>query len=181
MYKSNHSGLQMALDVAETHGIMSTTRMNCLVLRNAQTWSEVLSWQLCCPQWNFLHPRLPQDLSHLPFATWYISFGVNFNYPLSIFCLLYFFPGCSHQAVTRSEINDRPLFIYSFLKKSIFSWTVLSLLALLVRILWKAAAVFQEPSSRYYVIFFQGDSWGRAAVRLLQLGWGFIDVALEEE
>jgi len=40
MYKSNLSGLQMALDVAETHGTTFTTRMNCVVLRSAQTFSE---------------------------------------------------------------------------------------------------------------------------------------------
>ena len=73
------------------------------------------------------------------------------------------------------------LYSIIFFFKSIFSWTVLSLLALLVRILWKAAAMFQEPKSRYNVIFFQGDSWGRAAVRLLQLGGGIVDIALEKE
>ena len=68
----------------------------------------------------------------------------------------------------------------SVLKISIFNWTVLSLLTLLMWVLWKAAAVFQEPSSRY-VIFFQGDSWGKAAVRLLQLGGGIVVIALEKE
>lgn len=61
------------------------------------------------------------------------------------------FSGCSQEAVT-SEIDDHPLFIYYFFKNQFLAGS--SLLKLLVWILWKAAAVFQEPNSRYDVIFF---------------------------
>lgn len=185
MYKSNWSDLQLALGVAEAQGVTSTARMNCLGLRSAQTFSEgwvlLLPWWVCCSHWSFQHGCLPWDFSNLPFATWYISFSVNINYPLSTPCLLYFFPGCSHQALTMRKINDQTLLIYYWKKNRIFNCTVLSLLALLVWFLWKAAAEFQEPKSRYYVLFFQGDLWGRATVRLLQLGGGIVDTALEEE
>lgn len=67
MCKSNQSGLQLPSDVAETRGILSKTRVNYLVLRSARTFSEgsalLLSWQLCCAQWNILRAHLPQDLS----------------------------------------------------------------------------------------------------------------------
>lgn len=88
------------------------------------------------------------------------------------------FPECTHKSVTRREINNHPPFTYPLETTNIFSW--------IFSLCWQvwcapAAAVFQEQKSRYFVIFFQGDSWERAAVRLLQSGGGSVDLALERK